>query len=680
MKTWSAADFDPQTIGRFCDVVMKGGVTSGIVYPRALCHLATRFNLRNIGGTSVGAIAAAIAAAAEYQRRKTQSAAGYLALAKVPEFLSRGDSLIRLFAADAGAAALVRIGLKFISSAPLVLRLALVVGAAAKEYWWQALVPILALGYCFLLPDLFAAKPGSLLQLSTWWALIAHAFVPLLLLALLSTLALFAIALRRCWSVLTKNDYGFCHAYDGAAADTFKASLDRLTASGKSIVDLAPADTPPLFNWLEAYIAHAAGRTPEAAPLTIGDLRDVPLPSWFPGDDRPSIDFQTITTCLTLGRPFGLPFDSERCGHRQGLPNRRPDRPTLYFLESDLCKYFSEVTLAHLKMKGGEALGVRPVDAQGRPLGTVYRFPTGEDLPLVVAVRMSMSFPILFCALRLWAESPDGRCLQPMWFSDGGLSSNFPVHLFDGPLPRWPTFALDLLDGGTAQRVVHGKVVVPVPAGDAFLESDDSSVPLESSYPLSGPNGRGSILEFASALIDAMRNWQDMTLGALPGNASRTIGIRLPADEGGLNLTMTQDQVLDLIARGDLAGESLVNRFVAGDEHYDTPSWRTQRWLRYLATMQATTRWLESFRNCYKSRHWLKQDTYKHLSEQSYLCNKGAPAMHEPVKRWPDRDSATAAATVSTQLESLTFSAESADAFAITAPIPEAGVRLRAPL
>ena len=678
---WSAADFDPQNIGRFCDVVMKGGVTSGIVYPRALCHLATRFNLRNIGGTSVGAIAASIVAAAEYQRRKTKSAAGYLALAKVPEFLARGDSLIRLFAPDAGAAPLVRIALNFVSSAPLPWRLVRVVAAAAKEYWWQALVATLLLGYCFLLPDLSAAGTGSLLQPSTWWALIAHVFVPSLVLAFLLILTLFAIALGRCWSVLTKNDYGFCHAYDGAAAVKFKAALDDLTSRGNDIADLASADTPPLFNWLEAYIAHAAGRTTDDAPLTIGDLRDVPLPEWFPGDEKPSIDFQTITTCLTLGRPFGLPFDSERCGHRPGLPNRRPDRPTLYFLESDLSKYFSDATLAHLKIKGGDATSVRPFDAQGRPLGTVYRFPTGEDLPLVVAVRMSMSFPILFCALRLWAESPDGTCLRPMWFSDGGLSSNFPIHLFDGPLPRWPTFALDLLDGGTAQRVVQGKVVVPVPAGDAFLESDEAGVPLETGYPLSGANGRGSILEFASALIDAMRNWQDMILGALPGNASRTIGIRLPAEEGGLNLTMTRDQVLDLIARGDLAGESLVGRFVDGErELEDTPSWRTQRWLRYLATMQATTRWLESLQSCYKSRHWLKQDAYKHLSQQNYLCNNNAPQMHEPVKRWPDRDCAAAAVAVGAQLEGLTFSAESARAFAVTTPIPEAGLRLRAPL
>ena len=44
---------------------MKGGVTSGVIYPLALCELAREFRLRNVGGASAGAIAASFAAAAE---------------------------------------------------------------------------------------------------------------------------------------------------------------------------------------------------------------------------------------------------------------------------------------------------------------------------------------------------------------------------------------------------------------------------------------------------------------------------------------------------------------------------------------------------------------------------------------------------------------------------------------
>src|SRR4051794_873622 len=52
-----------------CDLVMKGGVTSGVVYPPAVLELATRFRFRSIGGASAGAIAAAATAAAELGRK-----------------------------------------------------------------------------------------------------------------------------------------------------------------------------------------------------------------------------------------------------------------------------------------------------------------------------------------------------------------------------------------------------------------------------------------------------------------------------------------------------------------------------------------------------------------------------------------------------------------------------------
>jgi len=37
-----------------CDLVMRGGITSGIVYPRAIANLAETYNFRSIGGTSAG--------------------------------------------------------------------------------------------------------------------------------------------------------------------------------------------------------------------------------------------------------------------------------------------------------------------------------------------------------------------------------------------------------------------------------------------------------------------------------------------------------------------------------------------------------------------------------------------------------------------------------------------------
>ncbi|HJS72645.1 MAG TPA: patatin-like phospholipase family protein, partial [Vicinamibacteria bacterium] len=61
---------DYSLASRKCDIIMKGGITSGIVYPKAVCRLAVEYRFRSIGGTSAGAIAAAATAAAEYGRLK----------------------------------------------------------------------------------------------------------------------------------------------------------------------------------------------------------------------------------------------------------------------------------------------------------------------------------------------------------------------------------------------------------------------------------------------------------------------------------------------------------------------------------------------------------------------------------------------------------------------------------
>ena len=74
---------------RFCDIVMKGGIASGIVYPLAVAELAQKYRFRSIGGTSAGAVAAVVTAAAEYRRRRTGSMAGFEILKEVPAGLQK---------------------------------------------------------------------------------------------------------------------------------------------------------------------------------------------------------------------------------------------------------------------------------------------------------------------------------------------------------------------------------------------------------------------------------------------------------------------------------------------------------------------------------------------------------------------------------------------------------------
>src|SRR5690349_18646601 len=70
---------------KYCDVVMKGGITSGVVYPRAVCALSETYQFKSIGGTSAGAIAAAATAAAELGRSKGLSS--FKELETLPQWL-----------------------------------------------------------------------------------------------------------------------------------------------------------------------------------------------------------------------------------------------------------------------------------------------------------------------------------------------------------------------------------------------------------------------------------------------------------------------------------------------------------------------------------------------------------------------------------------------------------------
>src|SRR3954447_4146184 len=81
-----------------CDLVMKGGITSGVVYPGAVLELSKRYRFRNVGGTSAGAIAAGVTAAAEYGRHRQRGGGDQLpGLEQAAEDLGTPDFLRGLF-------------------------------------------------------------------------------------------------------------------------------------------------------------------------------------------------------------------------------------------------------------------------------------------------------------------------------------------------------------------------------------------------------------------------------------------------------------------------------------------------------------------------------------------------------------------------------------------------------
>ena len=93
LPAYTQADFDGDK--KCCDLTMKGSITSGVVYPFAVTELATKRRFENIGGISAGAIAAAITAAAEYNR----TGGGFLTLSEIPEDIE--ERLLPFFSTDA---------------------------------------------------------------------------------------------------------------------------------------------------------------------------------------------------------------------------------------------------------------------------------------------------------------------------------------------------------------------------------------------------------------------------------------------------------------------------------------------------------------------------------------------------------------------------------------------------
>ena len=77
-----------------CDLIMKGGITSGVIYPGAACQLAETYRFRQVGGASAGAIAAAFVVAAELGRDRP-APAGFAGLERIADDL--GSNLSTLF-------------------------------------------------------------------------------------------------------------------------------------------------------------------------------------------------------------------------------------------------------------------------------------------------------------------------------------------------------------------------------------------------------------------------------------------------------------------------------------------------------------------------------------------------------------------------------------------------------
>jgi predicted acylesterase/phospholipase RssA len=504
---------------RRCDIVMKGGITSGIVYARAVTELAKSYRFVNVGGTSAGAIAAVVTAACE-RKRLDGDADAFATLEAVPAWLgatdSRGDSnLFRLFQADRRTRALFALITAAMSHPQQTFPFELAL-AALRGFWRWAAV---------------GALPGLLVFVGSFVAIApdAHIWKALLLLALLLCATGFVVV-----GALAGAGVGFLVR----VPDALKATLFG-TCTGSWTGEERPPGSDdagkPMTPWLADLIDRAAGHAYDT-PLTFGDL-------WGADPAQKEVVLQTFSTCLTLGRPFRVPFAADE---------------HFLFKPSEWKRLFPERIVDAL----AQGVDWRADEDTNLPL------PPAAKLPVVVGARLSMSFPFLLSALPLYDEAGTQH-----WFSDGGICSNFPLHFFDAPLPRWPTFGLDLQDTTDTDAEL---VWMPAQNTDPQPPPDQ---PVE------------DVTSLANWIVETAMDWHDNVTVAQPGYRDRVCTIRFLPGEGGLNLNMAPELIATLSERGRQAGALLASRFTPAWDDPNAPelSWDNHRWLRYrtaLATVE----------------------------------------------------------------------------------------------
>jgi hypothetical protein len=384
---------------------------------------------------------------------------------------------------------------------------------------------------------------------------------------------------------------------------------------------------PALVDWLYKGVQDAAG-VEYARPLTFKDLWQAPCgpaPA-YPGQAVKSLDLIVISACISHGRIYEI-------------PNKNP-KARLFFKLSEFKKYFPAEVIDYLK------LVARPVDLatdadllhqfKNRNSDTQIctnfnllkkQFDTpvpddascmdirelpSADLPIVVAARLSFAVPILFQALPLLGldldQEPKEMRLVRLWFSDGGVSNNMPVQLFDKALPRWPTFAARIVNAPPRiqsppnKQFGQGSSFVPYThernAHDSLLDPMDKTA-----YTVLSPGGQqgfAAFMQFCLGIYETAKNGNDRATFRAPEVRGRIVKIYTQnKTQGALNLKLSQQSILDLGQKtGVKAGQKLADVYLAQKTAPDITrihGWHDQRWIRLHSLINGMRQYLQGF-------------------------------------------------------------------------------------
>ena len=710
------------------DLTMEGGTTSGVVYPLAVCELATSFRFRNVGGASAGAIAAALTAAAELGRSGRMLAAGgldqqigdqqdssaatngsdirpgFTGVIDIISWLTQtrpGDSateeyrLAQLFRPGRATAGIFRVAVAVMRGQswplpllalfafgwiPRLFTLALISGAVVLTGYmeWRftgaprtvpEMIGLGALGVLAFVatvvgvvlvlqgvrsglrkaPEDDGATPAWLAALRLYTSAYATPrsltvrqlvigvalIIPVAVLGILRP-ALYAsavlvglaasiiIAVGLLSSILAyigrvrSRAFGFV---PGTTPQRQRNLLDVMAGVPKPTVEKS------LVPWLNDCLSALSG-LPDDQVLRFGHLWSGPdyhqrrlsptsddMAQWRLMSqivDHRLVNLELMTTDLTRQRPFRFPLDTTD-----------GDDPEQLWVCVDQLRDGESQMFPESVMQALSETESREIHDRHGIVRKLNKLPQPWDLPVIFAVRISMSLPGLFQAVRLYRirrpasiQDDFGRALidhgqpltfpstldlaQELWFSDGGITSNFPVHFFDDALPRWPTVSLNL--GVHPHEAPHQDVWLP-------QDWDDLNIPVKSL----GRSGFG----FGKAIFNTAMSWRDSLQSALPGYHNRIAQVRTSPSEGGTNLFMPREIIASLALRGAMAGARLRTRFA------DEGQWNRFRWLRLRTAMSN----MEKLRVSIAERRGFYEDAF---SGESWVDTQEADFSDKP--------------------------------------------------
>ena len=645
---------DRPPIDRYCDVVLDGGVINGVVYPGFLIELARNFHFQSIGGTSVGAIAAALAAACEYNRRFGSDNGFNQGLAKMPGELAdwvddaqEVTKIQSLFQPDLGVKRLfdwfvdvlgerLESKNKFFwnsreSTQPIsvpsdsnfltrLLRLLWTVWSKAVNHLgpnWPGIF------FWFLLATVFVISinyPGIKEAGYAWQSF--HSFITLRNGFLWEGIYLFGclvvhpifIFIAQCYRLIRLPGYGACTG---------------MRSEG--------SEHTALSEWLYDGVQKSAG-LPLHRPLTFADLWRAPggPVGSDGGNESRSIDLRTITTCLSHGRIYELPLAN--------------DETPLMFRLSEFKSYFPKAVIDHLRCvskpvqlqtcrflqdkfteraaefcldpKLSQNTNVSKLDLCKKQLEAAFAVPEdvsqgfcdpdirelpNANLPIVVAARLSMSVPILFQNMPLlgfnFDKNAEDITIVRLWFTDGGLGSNFPIHLFDKPIPRWPTFGMKILDDPPRRTSSGYPLKTYLPYGHKDGAENTLLFPMdESNFSISEKKGGFSAFYFfLKSMYFSTKDGHDQSFLRMPDVRNRVLKLYMNNRSGNsLNLKIAPEQIIDLALKyGAEGGRNAAQAYLAQIPNPKYSNWvnlwQDHRWVRLNMLINGMRDYLKGF-------------------------------------------------------------------------------------